>query len=90
MTKLPLDELIGQIYQAALQPELWLSVLADIRDTLNVSAFSLFSLGTEEGQDPELLTHNIDPEWSKDYREYWWLSRSRNFDGLFGPGDHFE
>ena len=72
MTKSPLDELIGQIYQAALQPELWLSVLADIRDTLDASAFSLFSLGTEAGQAPELFTHNIDPEWSKDYREYWW------------------
>ena len=64
--------LIENIYEAALDPTQWASVLSEIRDHLGANAYSLFTLANEEGQKPELLTSNIDPEWSRAYREYWW------------------
>ena len=68
----PLDSVIDDIYEAALRPELWPAILAEIRESIGASAYSLFTLASSEGQKPELLTHNIDPDWSEAYRDYWW------------------
>lgn len=72
MASLPLDSVIEGIYEAALDAERWPEILADIRTRIGASAYSLFTLASAEGQKPELLTCNIDPDWSKAYREYWW------------------
>ncbi|MEY4683696.1 MAG: hypothetical protein RLZ25_155 [Pseudomonadota bacterium] len=72
MVSRPLDSLIDGIYEAALDPVLWPEVLADIREGIGASAYSLFTLASAEGQKPELLTCNIDPVWSQSYRDYWW------------------
>ena len=68
----PLDSLVDGIYEAALNPDLWPKILGEIREGIGASAFSLFTLASPEGQKPELLTCNIDPEWSQAYRDYWW------------------
>ena len=72
MVSRPLDPLVDDIYQAALDPTRWSRVLADIRERIGASAYSLFTLASPEGQKPELLTCNVDPEWSQAYRDYWW------------------
>jgi len=72
MMSRPLDLLVDDIYEAALDPTQWPRVLSDIREGIGASAYSLFTLASPEGQKPELLTCNIDPEWSEAYRTYWW------------------
>lgn len=72
MASRPLDSLIDGIYEAALVPAQWPCILAEIREGIGASAYSLFTLPSAEGQKPELLTCNIDPEWSQAYRDYWW------------------
>lgn len=66
------DSLVDDIYEAALDPARWPQVLSDIREGMGANAYSLFTLASPEGQKPELLTCNIDPEWSQAYREFWW------------------
>lgn len=77
--------LIENIYEAALDPAQWSSVLSEIRDHLGANAYSLFTLANEEGQKPELLTSNIDPEWSRAYREHWW-QHDQWVEGAVGRG----
>lgn len=72
MAPRPLDSLIDGIYEAALDTVLWPKILAEIREGIGASAYSLFTLASDEGQKPELLTCNIDPDWSQAYRDYWW------------------
>lgn len=66
------SDLISSIYEAALEPDTWSSVLTELRLHLNASAFSLFAVPSGGEPSPELLTHNIDPEWSKAYQAHWW------------------
>lgn len=52
MVSRPLDSLIDGIYEAALDPVLWPEVLADIREGIGASAYSLFTLASAEDKSP--------------------------------------
>jgi DNA-binding CsgD family transcriptional regulator/PAS domain-containing protein len=62
--------LIGEIYDAAIEPQRWPDVVARLGDAMQAatSGIGIYDLQTES---VTLVAPRTDPEWTRQYSEYW-------------------
>lgn len=64
------NELVSEIYEAALAPELWADVLAHISNSLKTRSAILRAQDISSNQVGTYIMHNLDPAYQQQYRAH--------------------
>lgn len=73
-----LTKIIGRIYEAALDPEQWGSVLGEVCRALDGVAFQMYAIDIESRDVVYHLDHNLPQQYVEEYRDYYTRLSERN------------
>jgi DNA-binding CsgD family transcriptional regulator len=72
------NHLVGRIYEAALSPAQWSSVLDELREALNGAAFQIYTIGNETRELIQQWDCGLPRQFTDEYRAYYSKLSERN------------